>query len=67
MNCHNSTSKEMFRCAFCNHAYPAWASLATSTLAASVGSALPKSSFAKPSHDEDDDDDDEDEDDDIQY
>ncbi|KAJ7421830.1 hypothetical protein WISP_41083 [Willisornis vidua] len=38
-------------------AYPVSAFLATSTLAASVGSALPKSSFAKPSHDDDDDDD----------
>ncbi|KAJ7427801.1 hypothetical protein WISP_03818 [Willisornis vidua] len=33
-------------------AYPASAFLATSTLAASVGSALPKSSFTKPSHDD---------------
>ncbi|KAJ7410321.1 hypothetical protein WISP_109177 [Willisornis vidua] len=33
---------------------------ATSTLAASVGSALPKSLFTKPSHDDDDDDEDDD-------
>ncbi|KAJ7420629.1 hypothetical protein WISP_47600 [Willisornis vidua] len=35
-------------------AYPVLAFLDTSTLAASVGSALPKSSFAKPSHDDED-------------
>ncbi|KAJ7415144.1 hypothetical protein WISP_79590 [Willisornis vidua] len=38
-------------------AYPTLAFLTTSTLAASVRCAIPKSLFMKPSHDDDDDDD----------
>ncbi|KAJ7413922.1 hypothetical protein WISP_87626 [Willisornis vidua] len=55
--------KEMFCCVFCDRtcAYPVSAFSATKRLAASVGKALPKSSFAKPCHDDDDNDDDDDE------
>ncbi|KAJ7414290.1 hypothetical protein WISP_84866 [Willisornis vidua] len=48
--------KENFHCAFCNWTCPSRIGLFTSTLAASMGRALPKSLFMKPSHDDDDDD-----------
>ncbi|KAJ7409538.1 hypothetical protein WISP_113871 [Willisornis vidua] len=45
--------KETFRCAFCNQTCLSRIGLFSyQRIAASVGSALPKSSFAKPSHDD---------------
>ncbi|KAJ7417851.1 hypothetical protein WISP_62332 [Willisornis vidua] len=49
--------KETFCCAFCDRTCLSCISLFShQQLAASVGRALPKSSFAKPGHDDDDDD-----------